>query len=613
MIAFTAAALDNGFRIIVVLTSDYLKLVDQTANRFGALVGPVVKDSTSIDAWGPDAEHIKKQIAHHGLVLICAKNQAHLRTLVDFLQPLDASRYPALILDDEADQATLDTTVAARTAQRPNAPQVSSAINRRTVRNDDPSEEGESLRERLPHHVFLQVTATPYALLLQNSANPRRPAFTRLLEQAAGYTGGELFFDSAQIEDGGHPPLVFVDEQESLHIQNGAAHPPDGLQKALALFLLAAGAQAISDPSTRTKGQNFLCHTSPRTSEHDHVANLIRDFLGQLGDAIASDDLRGELQLRVEWAYDELAKTVQVLPSLPEILAAVRRRLPRREIIIVNAGASVAEFGRELNFIVGGNILGRGLTIDNLLVTYYLRRAKISQMDTVHQHARMFGYRASLMPYTRVFLPESLAFRFNGIHVAEHSLRSWLTTTNASSRIPVETVLGLRPTRPNVLDTGSVFAYRPGEQVYPVAPALDSASVAKNKKIEAALKQVCGGALRPSEFIDVTIDQLVDLMEMVPYPDTDAGSWDPDMLGKILRAIAGRYGNRGYVFYRQMDRQRARLTTGATSGPELNSARSQGRPVLFMFRDSGKHLGMEFWYPTVVFPSDMHTQVFNAS
>jgi hypothetical protein len=68
---------------------------------------------------------------------------------------------------------------------------------------------------------------------------------------------------------------------------------------------------------------------------------------------------------------------------------------------IVNSANSPVDFGRQLNFIVGGNILGRGLTIDNLLVTYYLRRAKVSQMDTVLQHARMFGYRQPLMPYTR--------------------------------------------------------------------------------------------------------------------------------------------------------------------------------------------------------------------
>src|SRR5262245_44691058 len=82
MIAFTAAALDNGFRVAVVLTSDYVKLVEQTARRFGALWGPLVKDSTRVDTWERDAAHMKEQIAEHGLVVVCAKNQAHLAKLV---------------------------------------------------------------------------------------------------------------------------------------------------------------------------------------------------------------------------------------------------------------------------------------------------------------------------------------------------------------------------------------------------------------------------------------------------------------------------------------------------------------------------------------------------
>src|SRR5207237_3561079 len=113
-----------------------------------------------------------------------------------------------------------------------------------------------------------------------------------------------------------------------------------------------------------------------------------------------------------------LRGTLSELPPLAEIVEQIRQRLPGRAVPVVNSANSPVDFGRSLNFIVGGNILGRGLTIENLLVTYYLRRAKTSQMDTVLQHARMFGYRQLLMPYTRVFLPDSLAATFHFSHVA---------------------------------------------------------------------------------------------------------------------------------------------------------------------------------------------------
>jgi Z1 domain len=619
MIAFSAAALDNGFRVILILTSDFVKLVEQTAKRFAVLSsglsGPLVRDSGSIDTWLRDADHIRKQIGAHGLIVVCAKNQAHLRTLYEFLETIDAASYPALILDDEADQATLDTTVAARATQRPTAPAHSSTIHRRAVRNDAPWEEGESLRELLRHHVFIQVTATPYALLLQNFDNPLRPAFTRLLEPGDGYTGGESFFDTDNLEQDGRPPLVFVDENESQQIAAGTGETPPGLTRAISFFLVAAGAQYLSDAGIRSQGQNFLCHTSHRTADHEALADLIRKRLSQI-----DDDLKagagvppGETGALLQWAYAELQKTLPGAPSLEAALDVVRRRLPRRQIPIVNSANDKVDFGRELNFIVGGNILGRGLTIENLLVTYYLRRAKVSQMDTVLQHARMFGYRARLMPFTRVFLSESLGFRFHQIHKSELSLRGQLATGRARGRIAVETVVGLRATRPNVLDINSLSAYGPGEQVYPTALALDHASLAKNPRVEESLRAAFGGSLKADVFVEVPIETVIRLVKLVPYSEEFPGNWDPDMLERVLSAISERYSNRGSLHYRQMTRTKPRLLTGAASGDEVAEAAALGRPALLLFRDTGRHVGSECWYPTLVFPGNMNTQVFNVT
>ena len=272
------------------------------------------------------------------------------------------------------------------------------------------------------------------------------------------------------------------------------------------------------------------------------------------------------------------------------------------------------DLGRELNFIIGGNILGRGLTIDNLLVTYYLRRAKVSQMDTVLQHARMFGYRAALMPFTRVFLPEILAFRFHHIHAAESRLRRLLSASPSGAVVPVETVLGLRATRLNVLDASSVCALTPGDHIYPFAPAVDASSSLKGPRIEAALRAVMGGSLRPREFVKVRMEEVIELMMAVPYDSSEAGSWDPDVLAPILSAISDRYRNQAFVHYRTMTRSTPYLGTGAASGDEVKAAVSKDGPVLFLFRDDGSNLdGRTFWYPSLVFPSSMATQVFNVT
>jgi hypothetical protein len=619
MITFSALAIDNGFRVIVVLTSDNIKLVDQTASRFSAL-DAIVLNSTQTTSWAADAKHIEKNLPHVGLVVVCAKNQSHLATLIDFLEEVGAASYPALVLDDEADQATPDTTVAARAAGRPNAPKFSSTINRRTVRNDRSDEEGRSVREVLHHHLFLQVTATPYALLLQNSDSPLKPKFTVLLRPGEGYTGGEHFFSSEHI-DSGLAPLSFVRDEESDELERGVKVAPPGLVEALAMFLVAAGAQVVADPLVRARSQNFLCHTSQKRMEHEKVSGLIRGYLDKVGDELRNPIFGGETSIHFGKAHKELEKTLPEIPALNLIVADLRVRLPKRQVIVVNSDGGNAEFTRGINFIVGGNILGRGLTIDNLLVTYYLRRAKVSQMDTMLQHARMFGYRAPLMPYTRVFVPERLALRFHRIHMAEQNLRNLLADPDRRSRIPVQVSEGLRATRPGVLDMGAILAYTPGQHVYPAAPLTTGDAAKDHGRAKEAAEELLGRTIgEVGELVAVSLTDIDRLLTLLPFDRNDEDTWDPKALRGLLKANAVRFAERGWLYCRTM--RRTKIVEGALGGPELKQLRSKGAPVLCVFLDIGRKYAQggrvyddEFTYPTFVLPDqdDMPAHLFNAT
>lgn len=621
MITFVSMAIDNGFRVVVVFTSNYVKLVEQTADRFQALNGPLVKSSTSIDTWDADVDHVRKYLPSHGVVLVCAKDPNHLETMLTFLGKIGAPDYPALILDDEADQATPDTTTSARAAQKPTAPAQGSTINRKIVRNDAAAEIGQSVRETLRHNVFVQVTATPFPLLLQNIDNPLRPKFTKLLEPGDGYTGGEKFFADTHVTTrGGAPPLVFVREEESQEIERGPAEAPLGLTQAISFFLLSSSAQSLMDPSSLGIGQNFLCHTSQKQTEHEKVGNLIRSFLTKLADDLNPDGTirPGPAAIRLAWAYEELKKTVPDAPSLEALVKRLGARLPLRNLLIVNSTGSNAEFGRQLNFIVGGNILGRGLTIRNLLVTYYLRRAKITQMDTMLQHARMFGYREKIMKFSRVFLPMSLAVRFHRIHVAERDLRSLLSDPSARTRIPVQITTGLRATRPSVLDTGAIGAFRSGQQVYPVLPVFKRSELGTvTDRLEKLLKKAFGGAVRDRDFVDVPLDSLIEIIEQIKTDDDDSGEWDTEAIIAVLKSIAPGFNRTGAIFCRTMSRESGPyLPNGAISGDEHDRARALDRPVLFMIKEAGTADCWDstpFWYPTLVFPPSMPNQVFNLS
>lgn len=612
MITFSALAIDNGFRIIIVLTTNFIELVNQTKDRFADLGSVLVRASTDPDEWTKpsEVEHLRKTVPERGLVFICAKHAGHLESLGTLLKSgIGGGDYPALILDDEADQASLDNNERKRGASKNPELVAATAVHKAIL----------DIREELRHHVFLQVTATPYALLLQRVTSPLRPKFTYLLDPGIGYTGGEDFFSREHITQGraqGVPPLIFIREEESEEIERGPEKAPRGLEDAITFFLVAAAAQAIQDPDVYARSQNFLCHTSHKRAEHDKLHELVIAFTSALSDELMP--LRGRAETLINWAYGELGKTVDDLPPLAEIVDDIVDRLPRRKVRIVNSdGNSGEEVRGAPNFIIGGNIVGRGLTIPNLLVTYYVRKPKATQMDTMLQHARMFGYRRGLMPYTRVFLPRSLAIRFWRIHEAESELRELLPNVDALDQIPVQVVGELRATRYGVLDTGSIVTVRSGKHLFPLEPDT-KISDARVKRIESIVKSVwsdwtSASHLGPTKVGLDVIDSLLDAMA--------PSEWDLKAIKLIMRSVSGNEA-RAYLAYRPMtrtgrdeDQATGRfLPTGAVSGDELTKARVRSLPTFHLFRQTKPHDYWDnklFFYPTIIFPKTMSNHVYN--
>jgi hypothetical protein len=629
MIAATALALDNGFRLAIVLTANNVTLVRQTAERFRALgrgtVLSTAKEGNDYE-WEGQEDDLADDLTEEGLVLVCAKEATHLPNVIRLLQELDAAGHPAIVFDDEADAATPDTTLAARTEGRQNAPEYPSTTFRRVVENTGPGEEGDSIREVLPHHLFIQVTATPYVLFLQHGASPLRPKFTHLMEPGEGYRGGEAFFaEFDPTSDEQAPPLVLVADAESqqLRVARRNAPAPAGLQASITFFLLAAAAHAIIVNGGRFPegGYKHLAHTSPRQVHHDAVMDVIARTLRKLLRKVRAADRRVATAVFAD-AYRELQRTEldmpAPLPPLDALLGFLATHLPQRDLVKVNAQTGEPRYGPTFNFVVGGNILGRGVTIDELLVTYYLREAQVSQMDTVWQHARMYGYRAQLMPFTRVYLPHRLALLFQGIHETEEDLRAVVPRLEVDAPVPLEVVAGARPTRPNALQPSAIQVYRGGRQVRPQAAVTDPARFGPaDEAIRAKLQElrVPTDAERIEErFAEVALDALVALASLVPFDAETAGRWDPAGVASVLEVVRERFGGVGEVYVRSTAagrRGRQVLRTGVLTGEEQRVAVARRRPVLaLVYRDEEGF--PPFWFPTLVFPEDMPPVVFNS-
>jgi hypothetical protein len=608
MVLTAALAFDNGFRIVMVLTADNVELVRQTADRFRDLDGPRVLSTREITEWPTADDELIDDVAGSGVVFVCAKNGVRLPQVLGFLQRINAAAYPSIIFDDEADAATPDTTLQARTSGRVNAPPHASTINRRVVQNTRPGEEGESALEMLPHSMYVQVTATPFVLILQRTSSRLHPKAIHLLEPGTGYCGGDQFFGPFDPDAASppQPPLVLVPDREYSSLNRRSV--PPALAASIEFLFVAAAALAESRAWPRG-GYKHLSHTSPRVAQHQLIAVHINSHLGTLRTELR-DDPPAALA-RFGGAYAELQRSLPGAPLLDSLMPAITASVRQAQVFEINATTERPAYGPRVNFLVGGNILGRGLTIDDLLVTYYLRQAQVSQMDTVLQHARMYGYRDALMPYTRVYLPRQLAVLFKDIHDSEQTLREIYQLQQTGENVPVQIARGSRATRPGALEGNErVYTGRLG-QVSPQFAINDPDTVSEVSRIleEASVPLKADRGQRATR---VSLDVIRSLVEQLEPRREDAGRWSTDAVLGLIEIHEEDYDGEGIVYVRAFEgppdeeRTRSRL-----SGPEVEIVR-QASPdvpalVLLYWKTPDEPI---LWYPTLVLPRDMPTYVF---
>ncbi|MCE9547916.1 MAG: hypothetical protein K8T25_20790 [Planctomycetia bacterium] len=609
MVLTAALAFDNGFRIVMVLTADNIELVRQTADRFRDLDGPRVLSTVELTEWDAAEEELVDDVARSGLVFVCAKNWVRLPQVLRFLQRINAAAYPSIIFDDEADAATPDTTLLARTSGKANAPAYPSTINRRVVENTRPGEEGESAQEILTHSMFVQVTATPFVLILQRPSSPLHPTATFLLEPGAGYCGGERFFGDfdpdADIPPLPQPPLVLVPDREYSLLNRRPV--PAALATSIEFLLVAAAALERSGRPWPRGGYKHLSHTSPRVAQHNTIADHIERHLGTLRTELR-DDPNAALA-RFGTAYAELQRALPSAQPLVSLIPTITASARQAQVFRINAGTDSPAYGPRVNFLVGGNILGRGLTIDDLLVTYYLRQAQVSQMDTVLQHARMYGYREALMPYTRVYLPRQLAILFKEIHESEQALREIYQRRQGGENVPIRIAPRSRATRPGALEGNErLYAGNLG-QIAPHYMIRDPDTVSEICRLLGTAR-VPLDAPRDQRATRVALNVIRLLVTQLKSSPEDAGRWSAEAVLGLIDVYEEEYNGEGTVYVRAFDEEpNEERTRGRLSGPEIDIVRLASPNVPALVLLCWPSTDPILWYPTLVVPRDMPTYI----
>lgn len=594
----SAMAVDNGFDCIVVLTSDNDALYDQTKERVRAALGGITVLGKS--DW-KDPKRFKTRVDNTPFAVVCSKNGSMLKTLLNAFKTAKAKDLSILIVDDEADQASLNTNTG--------KPVKVSAINGVIT----------EVRDYFPVNTYLQVTATPQALFLQRPKHQYRPSFTVLAEPGQDYVGGESFFG----KDAKLVRIVDVNEIAALRATNQPSPKgklPTGLKRALYTFFVGAASRIIQGAG---EGYAFLLHVSLSTKDHDYARLLLDDFMQETGAALkkkngtAYTSLLNELQA----AYNDVKATDPSLPELPEVLERIEFYMNGANIKVINGTSNdEVKLDSRFNLFIGGNKLGRGVTIKNLLVSYYGRNPKRAKADTVLQHARMYGYRKKDIGVTRLFLPQVLADRFQEIHEMESSLRNLLENVPDGAFEGLYMTGAWDATRSNVTDPSLIESFPQNSSVNPRYPLRTAKSAPDTAWLDDRLENV-PDTDASSPYTTISVDEALELLEHVQVDQpTSPTLWDLRIIRtalEILKTKKDRDGNLVYgdkvhlVVKRRRDLKKARSErAGIISGDEGKLA-PKNAPTLFLYRMNKNVKELEVWWPQLRFPAGNYILAFS--
>jgi len=523
LITTIALAADNGYRNFIVLTSDIVDLYEQTLTR--------IKKSLNFEVLGKkDFNRYSGVDVHSVRVLVSSKNSKILPKLANLVQDLEWKDESTIIIDDEADQASLNTNI--------NKPDTSASKIYTEILN---------LRNRLRSCTYLQTTATPQALLLQDKKSEFRPNFVVSTTPSDAYIGGNHFFKCFFSDDldASDPHIRIISTINPI----GLDSLPDSVAISVVTFFLGAAILRLNNLKlgNTPKKYTYLLHTSFKQNDHSLMYRLVDEFRNQFvivltlaNDRNSLESMPSEFRAFVERSYEDLRDSFGSLPSLQDVIREVVDKIASTEVIEANSTTKDGvkpEPDRQHTLYIGGTKMSRGVTFKNLLITYYGRDSQKPQIDTVLQHARMYGYRQAELNAIRIYLPQHLANRFADIHVSDNAMREKCSVTHEVIPIIPLPNKNLKPTRRNVLNENTVDtrAYVGGQAYFPLLPASDPDILGnQTSQIDNLLN-----TYKEKEVYAIDIEQLLWILgENFKFADENStGTWKDELIRQALLVV----------------------------------------------------------------------------
>jgi hypothetical protein len=350
----------------------------------------------------------------------------------------------------------------------------------------------------------------------------------------------------------------------------------------------------------------------------------------------------------VRAAYVDLRRSIELegipLPSVDEVKKAVFEALDTGQLMITKVNSDndikklLADDGQlklrtPFNLFIGGQILDRGITINNLIAFYYGRNPNRFQQDTVLQHSRMYGARSTAdLAVTRFYAPEHVYQIMRRIHEFDGALREAFESGAHDQGvyfIQKDSANRLIPCSPNKLLFSDVVSIRPGRRLLLSGfQTVPKSSVEGRKRLATLDARIAGLTGTSREPVLISADEATELLGLAYENLEFDDSTDDDRLAHIvalahLSRTSRRADLKGKVWLlaaKDRDvaryREEGRFSNAPDTKQQKDAARSRAQdiPVLMLLRQTGEEArgwrGLPFWWPVVLTPQGSATVIF---
>ncbi|RFZ76004.1 endonuclease [Lacrimispora amygdalina] len=489
MAALMAMAADWGWNMFIVLSGTIENLRQQTQTR---LFQDLNQGGSNLH-WRP-LEHLSKQTdisqrvqslhfeesSKQRYFTVCLKNPGRLKKLIQWLQS-DANKQKQmkiLVIDDEADQAGINTADVNSATIRTINRLIRDLVNGRNEKSQEISNKYKAMN-------YIGYTATPYANILNeagtDSLYPRSFISTLSVskeyfgpQQIFGLEGGETTFEGLDIvriiSDEDLQAIKFIHEE-------GSPYVPLALQHSICWFLCGVSCMRIWGYK---KPISMLIHTSQKTDHHQNISEAVKDWITSKDPIFLVEKCKEiwEYETKVFTfnkfreqypQYDRKDDEIKKYPDFSEIkeqlailLSKDISNIPLDEENELNyheglhlcvdncKNNGVNDEGMHVRLaypssanmpspapafiIVGGATLSRGLTIEGLISTFFLR--SVSQADTLMQMGRWFGYRKGYELLPRLWITSKTNDQFKFLATLDQELRDEIHEMDTLGKSP---------------------------------------------------------------------------------------------------------------------------------------------------------------------------------